>query len=292
VGIVVGLLLGAGLFCVWWSWWPPAPHPAGAGAGAGVAAGAGGGLRRLLLRAGLPSVGPWALLGTCAGAGVTAGLVVLAVSRSTVVSTGFAVLAAWGPLAAVRARARRRKAVLRDLWPEVVDNLASAVRAGLSLPEALAQLGERGPAVLQPAFRAFAADHRTTGRFGEALDALKERLADPVGDRLCEALRITREVGGSDLGRLLRNLSAFLRDDARTRAELEARQSWTVSAARLAVVAPWVVLALLSTRPESVRAYNSPTGVAVLLAGAAARLVAYRLMLRIGRLPVEGRVLT
>jgi hypothetical protein len=29
------------------------------------------------------------------------------------------------------------------LWPDAVDNLASAVRAGLSLPEALTQLGQR-----------------------------------------------------------------------------------------------------------------------------------------------------
>ena len=54
---------------------------------------------------------------------------------------------------------------------------------------------------------------------------------------------MAREVGGTDLGRLLRTLSAFLREDARTRAELETRQGWTVNAARLAVAAPWIVLA-------------------------------------------------
>ena len=76
------------------------------------------------------------------------------------------------------------------------------------------------------------------------LDRLKDRLADPVGDRVVEGLRIAREVGGGDLGRLLRNLSGYLRDDARTRSELEARQAWTVNGARLAVAAPWLVLLL------------------------------------------------
>ena len=98
-------------------------------------------------------------------------------------------------------------------------------------------------------------------------------------------------MGGSDLGRLLRSLSAFLRDDARTRAELEARQSWTVNGARLAVAGPWAVLALLATRPESVQAYNSTAGAVVLATGAALSILAYRLMLRIGRLPEEVRVL-
>ena len=122
-------------------------------------------------------------------------------------------------------------------------------------------------------------------------DRLKERLSDPVADRLIESLRIAREVGGSDLGRLLRTLSAFLREDARTRAELETRQGWTVNAARLAVAAPWIVLAMLSTRPDSLQAYSRPAGVLVLAVGAGLTLVAYRLMVRIGRLPEEGRVL-
>ena len=128
------------------------------------------------------------------------------------------------------------------MWPEAVDNLASGVRAGLSLPEALSQLGARGPEQLRSAFRRYGEDYRATGRFGECLDALKANLADPVGDRVVEALRMAREVGGTDLGRLLRTLSGFLREDARTRSELETRQGWTVNAARLALAAPWVLL--------------------------------------------------
>ena len=92
-------------------------------------------------------------------------------------------------------------------------------------------------------------------------------------------------------GHLLRTLSRFLREDARTRSELETRQGWTVNAARLAVAAPWIVLAMLSTRGESVQAYATSTGTAVLASGAAVTLVAYRLMVRIGRLPEEERVL-
>jgi len=180
---------------------------------------------------------------------------------------------------------------MRDLWPDVVDNIGSAVRAGLALPEALSQLTIRGPEELRPAFAAFAEDYRASGRFQECLDRLKERLSDPVADRLIESLRIAREVGGSDLGRLLRTLSTFLREDARTRAELETRQGWTINAARLAVAAPWIVLAMLSTRPDSLQAYGRPAGVFVLAVGAALSFLAYRVMIRVGRLPEEGRVL-
>ena len=284
MGVVVGLLLGIGAFCIWWSFWTPVPRPAGRVTWQMRT-------RDLLTQAGAPSVTPGMLVGACATLGVMTLLLGLALTRSPAIAACFAVLTAPGPVVLVRARARRRRRALREVWPEVVDHLASGVRAGLSLPEAVAQLGQRGPVELREQFDRFAHDYRAGGRFGDALDALKERLADPVADRIVEALRLTREVGGQDLGRLLRTLSGFLREDAATRGELEARQSWTVNGARVAVAGPWVVLALLATRPETARAYDSPTGVAVLVIGGLCAVVAYRMMLRIGRLPAERRVL-
>jgi tight adherence protein B len=218
-------------------------------------------------------------------------LAMLVVSHAPAVALAFAVFAGVAPLALVRHRRRQRTAELRELWPEVVDNLASAVPAGLSLPEALTQVGVRGPEPLRRPFVRFGEDYRATGRFAQSLDRLKAALADPVADRIVESLRMAREVGGSDLGRLLRTLSAFLREDARTRAELETRQGWTVNAARLALAAPWILLGLLSLRPDAVAAYNRPAGVVVLVVGGAVSVTAYRIMLRIGRLPEERRVL-
>jgi tight adherence protein B len=201
-------------------------------------------------------------------------------------------MAGYLPLAMLAGRARRRQRELADVWPEAVDNLASAVRAGLSLAEALTQLGHRGPEPLREPFLAFGADYQVTGRFGDSLDRLKVRLSDPVGDRVVEGLRIAREVGGGELGSLLRNLSGFLREDARTRSELESRQAWTVNGARLAVAAPWLVLLMLCFQREVIARYASPAGVVVLAGGALLCLVAYRVMVRIGRLPTERRVLS
>ncbi len=285
-GTLVGLLLGCGLFCIWWSAWVPEPRVAAA-----PRVSLADRLRDELVQAGYDTVGPRSLVSACLIAFVVVALLVGATTGVAPVALCFAAMAGYAPLALVRMRARRRRASLRELWPDAVDNIASGVRAGLALPEALSQLGRRGPEELRPAFRAFAEDYRTTGRFHDSLDLLKVRLSDPVGDRLVESLRIAREVGGSDLGRLLRTLSTFLREDSRTRAELETRQGWTVNAARLAVAAPWIVLAMLCTRPQSIQAYASTTGTAVLLVGAAVSVAAYRIMIHIGRLPEDERVL-
>ena len=282
-GLALGLLLGTGLVLVWQSCWPRQPRERTPSRT----------LLRLqdeLTQAGI-SASVLTIPVVCAVAGCVVGLLVGLLTAVLPIGVCFGAMAAWLPVGAVRWRARRRRTRLRELWPDVVDNLASAVRAGMSLPEAVSQLAVRGPAELREPFDAFARSYRASGRFHLALDELKASLADPVADRIVESLRIARDVGGSDLGRLLRTLSAFLRDDARTRSELETRQGWTINAARLAVAAPWIVLALLATRPASIEAYGSPTGAMVLGTGAGVSLVAYRLMLRIARLPEDERVL-
>ncbi|MDM7832468.1 type II secretion system F family protein [Cellulomonas edaphi] len=286
MGVVVGLVLGAGLACVWWSFWPRE-----ASVDAGLAPTWRARTQDTLVQAGVTGVTPGGFVAASALLAVVVLATGLAVTRTPSIAVCFATFAAFGPWSILRGRARRRRVRLRELWPDVVDHLGSGIRAGLSLPEAVAQLAERGPAELQAPFRAFAEDYRATGRFGACLDRLKARLADPVADRIVEALRLTRDVGGTDLGRLLRTLSTFLRDDLRARGELEARQSWTVNAARLAVAAPWLVLALLSTRTEAAEAYDTVAGFAVLVLGGACTLVAYLLMLRVARLPEEPRVL-
>lgn len=239
----------------------------------------------------MPGVSTRAVVFTAVGLACVAALVVLAVTGIPALALVAGVGAAWTPFAFLRARAARRQREHAQAWPDAVDHLASAVRAGLSLPEALIQLGERGPEELREAFAHFGRDYGSTGRFTESLDLLKTRLADPVGDRVVEALRIAREVGGGDLGRLLRSLSGFLRDDLRTRGEIESRQSWTIGAARLAVAAPWIVLAMMSLQRDVIARFATPAGVTLLIGGAVVCVVAYRLMLRLGRLPVEQRIL-
>jgi tight adherence protein B len=175
-----------------------------------------------LAHAGVRGVRPWQLATLCGALGSVAGLGVLAMSRSVWLGLAFALLAGLLPLTALRARRLRRSRELREAWPDAIDNLASGVRAGLSLPEAVAGLAERGPQPLRAPLARFADDYHATGRFGAALDRLKDELADPTADRVVEALRLAREVGGSELGPTLRILSGFLRDELRVRKDLGA----------------------------------------------------------------------
>jgi tight adherence protein B len=245
--------------------------------------------REILVQAGLGRVGVSTVAAASAILGVAAGALVYALVPVIAVAFAAGILLLILPSAVVLWRARAQRRATRVVWPDVVDHLVSAVRSGLALPESVVSLVHSGPPITRAAFAEFERDYRMTGGFADSLDRLKDRLADPVADRIIETLRMSREVGGNELTTVLRNLAAYLRQDAAIRSEVEARQSWIVNAARLGVAAPWIVLLLLSTRPEAAAAYNSPEGIALIAVGLALSVVAYRIMIGIGRLPEERR---
>jgi tight adherence protein B len=193
------------------------------------------------------------------------------------------------PFLLLSSRAAARRDAHRAQWPDAVDQLVSAVRSGIGLPDAVAGLAHTGPSATRSAFARFEQNYARSGDFGRCVDLVKRDLADPVADRILETLRMAREVGGSDLVGVLRDLASSLRSEAAVRSELVARQSWITSAARLGITAPWVVLFLLAARPEAAQAYNSGQGVAVILSGLAVCVLAYRVMRALGRLPEEKR---
>ena len=282
MGAVAGLLGGVGLLLIWMACTSEPPQWRSRRSRL---------LADILVQAGAGRTSPTMFVLGSLGLGLLIGLVFLGMSRAWPVALAFSAIFTAIPFLIISSRARNRRTRLREVWPEAVDTLVSGVRAGMSLPEALTNLGERGPEAVRPQFRAFATDYAASARFDSSLDRLKTRFADPVADRIVEALRLAHEVGGTDLGTLLRSLSQMLREDMRTRGELEARQSWTVNGAKVAVAAPWLVLALLSSRPQAAAAYATGAGAVILLIGAVVSVIAYRLMLRLGRLPEEERTL-
>lgn len=248
-------------------------------------------IRVLLAEAGVRSVTPSGFCALCATCGVVALLVTAGITGSPVVAATIAAPATWAPVSFTSSRRRRRRERLRDAWPDAIVTLIASIRAGISLAESCASLADRGPEHLRPGFDAFRRSYRSRGSFTVGIDEMRRAMADPIADRVCVALSTAHEVGGSDLVRTLRALTDFLRDDLRIRREIHARWSWTVTAARVAAAAPWLVLIMMASRPEAARAYNSTAGVMVVLGGALATFIGYRLMLRAARLPEHRRLL-
>src|SRR4051794_21538607 len=157
MGALLGLMVGVGLLLIWRSGSrrPPPRLRTTPTVNQRTA--------ELLAQAGYPTIQPQQLLALCAVGGVLVLLLVAAVSRSGSIAVAFGGFASYAPLALVKVRRRQRTIELRDLWPDVVDNLASAVRAGVSLPEAGSQGGGGGPAQPRGPVHAFRGAHRRNG---------------------------------------------------------------------------------------------------------------------------------
>lgn len=185
----------------------------------------------------------------------------------------------------------KSKKVPADLWPDVVDDLASAIRAGLSLPQAVIELCNTGPEQLRPAFQLCRDQYQATGDFNAGLNLIAQNLEDPQADKFVASLQIAHEVGGADLGVLLRTLSEVMREELVLRGEIVARQSWTVNGAKLAVAAPWVTALVLSMRDTAANVYMSASGIRMLAICAIISVLAYGAMMKLAELPAEKRLL-
>jgi tight adherence protein B len=69
------------------------------------------------------------------------------------------------------------------------------------------------------------------------------------------------------------------------------KQNWVIASAKLAVLAPWLILLLLSLRRETAATFNTETGLVVLLVGLVASLLAFQLVKFLSALPSPQRVL-
>jgi tight adherence protein B len=74
------------------------------------------------------------------------------------------------------------------------------------------------------------------------------------------------------------------------RAEIAAKHSWVKNSAALAAVAPWILLLLLATQPNTLRAYTSATGFTILIIGALLTITAYFWMEKVGKLSETPRI--
>lgn len=173
------------------------------------------------------------------------------------------------------AQNRKKQKLIQDAWPEALDHINSAIKSGVSISQALANLAERGPIVLSPFFKEYKSQVNTTGNLELALKNLCLSTQDPVLKRLTQTILLVRQVGGAQVGSVLRTFTTFLRNDLTAKREIEMRHGWIVNTARIASCAPWLLLISLTFQPQTRTAYNTLTGAIVVLGGSVLIVVAY-----------------
>jgi tight adherence protein B len=228
-------------------------------------------------------------------ASLLAGLVVAASSQAILgwplvsgVGFGFGLIL---PFSYYARRRDRRRALIQAEMADAIDQLTASVRAGLSIAEALGGLAAHGPAGMKPEWATLVREQRLLG-LGPALVAMRERLADPTVDVVTLALALAEQTGGRNVTTTLDQLSATVRARVRLQEAVRAEQARHRLTAQIIAGLPLILLLLVrAINPEYLAVYDTLLGqliigVAVLMDG-----VGYALMLWLGRLPGEPRLL-
>lgn len=271
--VVVGVVLGTGLALV------TSPNPAPRRMG----------IRAWLDDAGLTGVPISVAVITLGLVAVVTGALAMALVPLPVIAPLGALVGAAIPVVSLLGSRDSRRRRARAAWPDVIDAIRMSLRSGSTLGDAVSAASTMVPREWHAAWAELDSNLQRGADVGESMRRLQRSLADPIADRVVESILVTRDFGGTELPTVLANLARSVRREQSIRNEALTRQSWVRHAATLGVVSPWIVLAMLASRPENREAYSSATGNALIIASAGATVVAYFVMRALGTLREPGR---
>lgn len=172
--------------------------------------------------------------------------------------------------------ARRRQDRLRAELPDALDMLANSIRAGLTLPQALARNLRRFPERIGAEFARILCDTRLGYSIGTAFDNFGERLPIPEVRMVVIASKIGVSHGGN-LAESYAMLSALVRDNLAFEEELRAMTTEGRMQALVMSCLPFALLAILFlVRREIVLPlFQTGAGLVTLLVMTAMQALAY-----------------
>ncbi len=233
----------------------------------------------LLLRAtGL--LGPMQRAITQSGLRVTVGTIVLAsgclggivflvldrITRLPLIAAAGGVMATTIPYFCVSEARARRARKLEEQFPEAIDLLSRALRAGHALTTGIAMVADEVPDPMGKEFRLLR-DQQTFGL--PVPDALRNfALRVPVLDaRFFVTAVLTQRDAGGNLSELLDNLSAIIRDRFRVKRQVRVVSAHgRITGWVLAALTPVLVLVFMYLMPENyARFYRDPLGVRMIV---------------------------
>ncbi len=177
----------------------------------------------------------WVLLLISSGVVLTAGVMFL--TRSLLLAVPIGVVVTWvGGRLYLTVRSGRRAAAFAEQLPDVLQIVASSLRSGFTLSQALDSVVREGTEPASSEFARALTEARLGADLEDALEAVAERMRCRDLSWVVEAVRISREVGGNLAEVLLTTVSTM-----RERAQMR-RQVRTLSAeGRLSA---WILVCL------------------------------------------------
>lgn len=248
--------------------------------------------REWMNQAGLSDVATAEFVGVVTGVTLAAGVVGFLLFGGVAPGLAIALFGALIPIGSYRLRREHRIDEAREAWPQMIEEIRLRTASlGRSIPQALFEVGRRAPDSMQPAFADAHREWLLTTDFERTTAVLKDRLADPAADVVCETLLVAHELGGAELGQRLTALAEDRILDLQGRKDAVAKQAGVRLARRFVLVVPFG-MALAGMQIGAGRsAFASPFGQAVALVAIGMVAICWLWAGRIMKLPEPQRVL-
>ncbi len=245
--------------------------------------------RDLVESAGL-SLSPGNVFASCLSISALVGLAVFSFTTIFGLAVAISLLVLGILLELIRSLGISRQRALEQIWPGIFDLLRSGAEAGLTIAEQIDYLAEHSPVALKGYFTQLAQDLERGIELERALGRFQSLVGSRSGDYLALVLLITSELGGRGEAEVWTKASSEVRQEQQLMNQVRAKQGWVLGSAKLAVLAPWLIVFVLLSLEQNRQAYATPQGTLVLLLGLLLSSFAYFLTSALGRLPLPGRV--
>lgn len=146
-----------------------------------------------------------------------------------------------GPWWTLRRRAQQRREQIEDQLADSMVSLSSAIRAGLSLPQAVEMLAENSPQPIKSEFGYIATDYEMGKPLDRAIEEAKERLRSENFALFAAALLASRDSGGR-LNETVDRISHSVRELQRLERKVKSDTAMARKSAVYMALAPFFIL--------------------------------------------------
>jgi tight adherence protein B len=245
-----------------------------------------GAVRSLLFQAGIQTK-PGQILLTCAVSALAAYLFAYSFFARALVAVAIGVFFALVPIGVIYFRRHARLRSFEKSFPEAIDLLARAVRAGHALSSGIEIVGQEMNEPIAGEFRKTFEEQRLGLEFREALINLSKRV--PLQDvRFFAAALIIQDETGGNLAEILANLAATVRERFKIRGDVRVRTAQgRLTASILTSLPPAMLILLNFLNPSYCRVlFTDPLGISALAGAAGLQVVGAFILWRIVNIDV------
>ena len=226
-------------------------------------------------------------LALCLACSLGAGSAAFSASKNLGIAWMAMVIGGFLPYAFVSYQRRKRFEKIEELFPEAIDTMARAVRAGHAFTTALEMIANEVAEPLAGEFRQLFEEQKFGMPVRDALMNLTDRVPLMDVKFFVTAVMLQRETGGN-IAEILGNLSSVIRERFKIQRQVRVYTAQGRMTMALLMAMPPAVVGILSLfSPEFVRPlFHDPIGHTLLVASIALQTVGYFVIRRIIRIEV------